>query len=63
MEGFIRLVIGGGLALVAGLWLAELSGTLAGPAARWSLVAGGVLALAGAVALGAGVGAEVEWRG
>jgi hypothetical protein len=62
MERFVRLVVGGGLALVAGLWLAVLSGTLSGPAAPGTLVAGVVLALSGAVALGAGVEAEVEWR-
>jgi hypothetical protein len=63
MERFVRLVVAGGPALVAGLWLAELSGTLAGPAARWALVAAVVLALAGGVVLAAGVGAGVEWRG
>lgn len=77
MERFVRLVVAGGPALVAGLWLAELSGqlaelsgplaeltgTTAGHAARWTLVAGVVLALSGAVALAAGVEAEIEWRG
>lgn len=61
MERFVELVVAGGVALVAGLWLAELSGALAGRAGSLTLVLGAVLALSGTVAVAAGLRSEVEW--
>lgn len=52
----MRLVVAGGVVLVAGLWLASLSGTASGP---WLL--GAALVLAGCGGLAAGIGREVEW--
>ncbi|MBV0924468.1 hypothetical protein KTS45_09680 [Halomicroarcula limicola] len=55
MERFVRLVVAGGLALVAGLWIA----TLAVPQTPgW--VAGVALAVAGVAGLAAGIGREIR---
>lgn len=55
MERFVELVTAGGLALVAGLWIAEL-------AAESSLrLLGIALALAGLVGLAAGIRDELDY--
>ena len=55
MKRFVQLVVAGGLALVAGLWTLRLS-------ARWSppWLVGVALVVAGAAALAAGIGRELE---
>ena len=55
MERFVRLVVAGGLGLVAGLWTVRLS-------ARWSpaWLVGVALVVAGAAGLAAGIGRELE---
>ncbi|MBX0294569.1 hypothetical protein [Haloarcula nitratireducens] len=55
MERFVRLVVAGGLALVAGLWIATLT---APQTPGW--VAGVALAVAGVAGLAAGIGREIE---
>ena len=55
-ERFVRLVVAGGLALVAGLWVAALS-TAWSP--LWSL--GVVLALLGVGGLAAGIRSELDY--
>lgn len=55
MERFARLVVAGGLALVAGLWATALAGTWSAP---W--LAGAAVALVGAGALGAGIWTELD---
>ncbi|MFB6218955.1 MAG: hypothetical protein ABEH77_07230 [Halobacteriaceae archaeon] len=54
MERFARLFLAGGVALVAGLWTVELA-----PSAPVRLF-GAALSLAGAGALLAGIGVEIE---
>jgi hypothetical protein len=54
-ERFVRLLVGGGLSLVAGLWLTTLS---AWGSAAW--VGGVALATLGVAGLGAGIWHEVE---
>lgn len=56
MERFVQLIVAGGLALVAGLWMVSLLRQGSPP---W--VAGLGLATAGVLALGAGIWLEVEW--
>jgi hypothetical protein len=56
MERFVQFVVAGGLALVAGLWLAALTPLWSGP---W--LAGAVLSLGGVAGLAVGIGAEIEW--
>jgi len=55
VEGFVRRIVAGGVALVAGLWVATL-------AAPWSLpwLLGVAVTLAGISALAAGIRAEIE---
>lgn len=55
MERFVRLVVGGGLALVAGLWVTALTATATLP---W--LSGAALALVGAAALGTGIWTELD---
>ena len=55
MERFVRFVVAGGVALVAGLWLTALFATLSPP---WLL--GVALAVAGSGALAYGTGIELE---
>ena len=57
MEQFVRLVVAGGVVLVASLWLMRV-------AAAWSAlwVAGIALALVGTAALAAGIWRELDWR-
>jgi hypothetical protein len=55
MERFARLVVAGGLALVAGLWVAALAAT---GSLQW--LAGAALALLGTAALGAGIWTELD---
>jgi len=56
VERFVRLVVGGGLALVAGLWLATLS-------ALWSLpwAVGVVLSFGGFGGLAVGIRSELVY--
>lgn len=56
MERFAQLIVAGGLALVAGLWLVELLDRGSPP---W--LAGVTLAAAGALALGAGIHSEIDY--
>lgn len=55
MERFVMLIVAGGLALVAGLWLAEL-----GVPGSVLSIGGVALAALGVLALAAGIGHEVE---
>jgi len=54
MERFLVLIVGGGLALVAGLWLGVLS-----EASGWRL-AGVALGVFGVAALAAGIATEID---
>lgn len=54
-ERFVRLIVGGGVALVAGLWVAALSNAWSPP---WLL--GAALALLGTGALAAGIRRELD---
>lgn len=56
MERFVQLIVGGGVGLVAGLWLLELSPT---GSSAWLL--GAALAVVGGGALAYGIGSELEW--
>lgn len=56
MERFVRFVVVGGVALVAGLWLARLFAPRSPPGAL-----GVALAALGCVALLYGIGLELEW--
>lgn len=51
----MQLVVAGGLALLAGVWLVELA---ARPSAAW--VAGVAMALLGCGTLGVGIGHELD---
>jgi len=55
-ERFVRLLVVGGIVLVAGLWVSALSG-------RWSLpwLLGAGLAVGGACALGVGIWSEIDY--
>lgn len=55
MERFVQVVLAGGLALVAGLWIATLFGVGSVP---WAV--GVALAVAGVVGLGWGIWMEVD---
>lgn len=55
MERFVRLVAGGGVTLLAGLWVLEFTAALSVP---WT--AGLVLSGAGAIALAAGVATPLD---
>lgn len=57
MERFVRFVVAGGLALVAGLWVAALT-------APWSVtwLGGAAVAVAGLAGLAVGIESQVEWR-
>ena len=54
-EGFVRLVVAGGIALVVGLWAVHLG---AAGTAPWLVGAG--LALVGAMSLAAGIWSQIE---
>jgi hypothetical protein len=56
VEPFVRRIVAGGLALVAGLWLVRLT-------VRWTppWAAGLVLALVGVAALASGIRSELEY--
>lgn len=58
MERFVELVVAGGLATVAGLWVTRLTATHSTP---W--LAGVALAVLGLAGLGAGIAREVvpDW--
>jgi hypothetical protein len=56
MERFVRLIVAGGVALVAGLRLVSLFERVTTPS-----LAGAALALLGAGALGVGVASEIEY--
>lgn len=55
VERFVRFIVGGGLGLVAGLWLVTLSAT---GAPLWLL--GALLVVAGVAGLGRGIWSQVE---
>jgi len=55
MERFVKLVVAGGLALMAGLWMVRLRPSLS---PGW--LGGAALALLGLVALGVGIGRELS---
>lgn len=55
MERFTRLIVAGGIVMIAGLWVAAL---LEAWSAAWA--AGTVLALLGAGAIAAGINSEIE---
>lgn len=55
-EGFVRLIVGGGIALVSGLWIATLSAT-----GSLSWVVGSALVLVGVGGLGAGIWSEIDY--
>ncbi|MFB6093203.1 MAG: hypothetical protein ABEK02_09355 [Haloquadratum sp.] len=56
MEPFVRWIVGGGVALVAGLWLARLT---ASRSRLWIL--GVALAVVGIAGLTVGIGAQIEY--
>ena len=56
MERFVRAIVVGGVALVAGLWAATLSPAWSPP---WAV--GVALALAGVVCLGGGIWLELDF--
>jgi len=55
MERFVQIIVAGGLALVAGLWLRQI----ADPTSQ-AWLAGVALALVGVVALGVGISSQIE---
>jgi hypothetical protein len=55
MERFVKLVVAGGLALVAGLWAVRLP-----PSFSPSWLGGAALAFLGLVVLGVGIGRELS---
>lgn len=55
MERFVQFLLGGGVTLIAGLWLLAL---FAAPSSRWLLGAG--LTALGVAGLLVGIGSEVE---
>ncbi|WP_232685744.1 hypothetical protein [Halobacterium zhouii] len=57
MERFAELVVVGGVALVAGLWVTHLVAT---QSALW--VAGVAAAVLGATALAAGIVTQLDWQ-
>lgn len=56
MERFVRIVVAGGIATVAGLWVAELATPVSGP---W--LAGVALAALGVAGLGTGIWIELDY--
>lgn len=54
MEQFVRLVVAGGVVMVAGLWVAALTSAVSVP---W--LVGVALVVAGIVSLGAGIRGEL----
>jgi hypothetical protein len=56
-EQFVQLVVGGGIALVAGLWALELAAVWSAP---WLL--GISLALLGVAGLGYGIWSQIEYE-
>lgn len=54
-ERFVRFIVAGGLALVAGLWLTRLFA-----ARSWVWILGVVLAVTGVVALAVGIRSQIE---
>lgn len=56
MERFVQFIVGGGLGLVAGLWLVTLFG-------RWSTLwlLGAALVLLGVAGLGHGIWSQVDY--
>jgi hypothetical protein len=56
MERFVRAIVGGGLLLLAGLWLTV---PVAPGSAPWLL--GAALVAAGVCGLAFGIGTEIEW--
>lgn len=56
VERFVQLIVGGGLALVAGLWLTTISSIWSFP---WLL--GAVLVLLGMGGLAGGIGNEIDY--
>ena len=56
MERFVQLVVGGGVTLVAGLWIAALAGDQTG-----LRLLGVALAAGGTVALAVGIRTELVW--
>lgn len=56
IDGFVRRIVGGGIALVTGLWLVALFDTLT---AGWVL--GVVLVGVGLVGLGTGIWSEIDY--
>ena len=56
MERFVRLIVAGGVALVAGLWAVRLFEWGTTPS-----LAGVALVLLGASALGVGIASEIEY--
>ncbi|MUW13774.1 hypothetical protein GJ633_03185 [Halorubrum sp. CBA1125] len=55
-ERFVRLIVGGGIALVAGLWSAALS-----PVGSLPWVIGSALVLVGVGGLGRGIWSEIAY--
>lgn len=55
IEPFVRAIVGGGLLLVAGLWIASLGGT---GGSLW--LSGGSLALVGLASLAWGIWSQLE---
>jgi len=56
MERFVRLIVAGGLALVAGLWISQ-----SGPQGSAAWLVGVVLAALGVVALAVGIYSPLEY--
>ncbi|ERH07539.1 MAG: hypothetical protein J07HN4v3_03182 [Halonotius sp. J07HN4] len=56
MEGFVRFIVAGGLALVAGLWITQL-----GSQASTAWLTGIALAALGGVALAVGIYSPLEY--
>jgi hypothetical protein len=57
MERFVQLLVGGGIALVAGLWCLAV---FSRPATPW--ITGTVLVVLGTAGLVVGIANSVEWR-
>jgi len=56
VERFVRLIVGGGIALVAGLWITVLSTT-----GSWPWLVGSLLIFVGVGGVGGGIWSEIDY--